>query len=279
MFLNLCHLCLSVSNLSVYRLIAADLDGTLRPEGQHFTPRVMEAVRRAQDAGVHVVMATGRMFRTAREFALDLGLRGPMICDHGATIRDPYTDALVFQKNVPLDLARAVADYAVARDVTLVVCINEEFYTPRATEYAAGFVGKYGAYLHVDPDLARDLAREPQKMVFVNDIATTERVLGELRARFDSQLQVVRSYVLYAEVTHRDVSKATAVEFLANRWGIPREEVIGIGDQDNDRALIEWAGLGVAMGNAVPEVKAIADYVTTSAEEDGVAEVIEKFVL
>ncbi len=262
-----------------YRLIAADLDGTLRPEGQSFTPRVREAVRRAQERGVRVVIATGRMCRTAQPFALDLGLKGPMVCDHGATIRDPSTGETLMQLRMPVDLARQVIESA-APDLTLIACLDEEFYISRLTEHATAFVGKYTAeHLHLVGDLARFLERDPQKLVFVNEPEVSSHLLVDLTARFGTVLQVVQSFPRYVELTHREVSKGRAVEWLARRWEIPREEVIAIGDQGNDCSMIEWAGLGVAMGNAAEGVKAIANHIAPSAEEDGVATVIDRFVL
>ena len=100
-----------------------------------------------------------------------------------------------------------------------------------------------------------------------------------MQARFADSLQVVKSFDTYIEITHRDVSKAKAAEWLAERWGIAREQVLAMGDHENDRSMIEWAGLGVAMGNAISSVKAIADYIAPTDEEDGAAVAIEKYVL
>ena len=262
----------------VYTLIAADLDGTLRAEQQPFTPRLRDAVRRAQERGVRVVMATGRMYRTCVPFARDLGLNSAIICDHGATIRDTQSGEILFQKTVPRDLAREVIGRA-SDDLTVLVCLEEEFYTPRLTADATNFVGSYRDHLHVVPDLAQSLRGEPQKILFVNDESVTDSLFVELKIRFGKALQVVQSFPKYVELTHREVSKGNAVAWLANRWGIARNEVIAMGDQGNDCSMIEWAGLGVAMGNAIDSVKAIADYIAPRAEEDGVALVIEKFVL
>lgn len=93
------------------------------------------------------------------------------------------------------------------------------------------------------------------------------------------EAQVVRSYSHYVELTHPAVSKGKAIEWLARRWGIDRDQVIAMGDQDNDRSMVEWAGLGVAMGNAIDSLKNAAAFVAPSASEDGAAQVIEQFVL
>ncbi len=228
---------------------------------------------------MRVVMATGRMYRTAQPFAIDLGLKSPIICDHGATIRDPQTGETLLQVRMPVDLARQVVESA-APELTLVACLDEEFYVSRLSDYATAFVGKYAPeHLHPVGDLARFLERGPQKLVFVNEPDVTSRLLVDLTARYGKGLQVVQSFPRYVELTHRDVSKGRAVEWLATRWGIAREQVIAIGDQGNDCSMIEWAGLGVAMGNAVESVKAVANHIAPSAEQDGVADVIDRFVL
>lgn len=260
-----------------YKLIAADLDGTLRADQQPFSPRLREAVRRAQARGARVVIATGRMYRTAAPFARALGL-GAIICDHGATIREVQSEEVLFQKTVPFDLAREVIARA-SDDLGVLACIAEEFYTPRLSPSIERFVNVYRDYLHVVPHLAAALPGEPQKIIFINDESVTDSLFVELKIHFGRVLQVVQSYPLYVELTHRDTSKGNAVAWLAAHWGIAREEVMALGDHDNDRSMIEWAGWGVAMGNAIERVKALADFVAPSAEEDGAAVVIERFVL
>ncbi len=259
-----------------YRLIVADLDGTLKSESKPtFTTRVLDAVNRAQARGVHVVMATGRMFRTAEPFIRDLDLEFA-ICDHGATIYDLQSGETVFEKRVPPELVREVGTFA-ARNLTLTVCADGELYTNHIDADAAK--EPYAVnHLHHVPDFSA-LAVEPQKILFLNDDATTDRIFPQLKLRFGDYMQVVRASTRRVELTHRDTSKGNAAAWLAQRWRISREQVISIGDQDNDRSMIEWAGLGVAMGNAIEAVKAIADFIAPSAEEDGAAVVIEKFIL
>lgn len=261
----------------MFKLVVADLDGTLRANQQAFTPRLRDAVRRAQERGVRVVIATGRMYRTSAPFARDLGL-STIICDHGATIRDVPSEKILFQKTVPFDWAREVIARA-SDDLGVVACIAEEFYTPRVSPSIEKFVDIYRDYLHIVPNLADVLPGEPQKIIFINDESVTESLFIELKIHFGDVLQVVQSWHTYVELTHRDASKGNAAAWLAQRWGIPRDQIIALGDQDNDRSMIEWAGLGVAMGNAIERLKTIADFVAPSVEEDGAAIVIERFVL
>jgi Cof subfamily protein (haloacid dehalogenase superfamily) len=261
-----------------YQLIAADLDGTLHAEGQPFSPRLRNAVRRAQERGVRIVIATGRIYRTAAPFARDLGLDGAMICNHGATIRDIHADKILLERTVPLNLARELVERA-SDDLTVLVCVDEEFYTPRLSAHAVEYVGSYREHWHIVPDLACALPGAPQKILFICDESVAASLRLELKIRFGDALQIVQSWGTFVEVTHRDASKGNAVAWLANRWGIARDAVIALGDQGNDISMIEWAGLGVAMGNAIDRVKALADYIAPHADEDGAAVAIEKFVL
>ncbi len=262
-----------------FRLVAADLDGTLRAEGLPLSARVREAVRGALARGVHVVMATGRTYRTAVPFAQDLCLSGPIVCDHGATIRDVQSGQILSELKIPLDLTREAVMSAPSGS-TVLACIGEEFYTAERTDDAVRFVGKFAEeHLHHVHDWDSFLSECPRKIVFVNDPVVTTQLLAEYSSRFGRMLQVVRSSPRYVELTHPDASKGNAVRWIADDWGISREEVIAVGDQGNDVSMIQWAGLGVAMGNATPEVQAAARWVTSSVDQDGVAELIEKFVL
>lgn len=264
---------------SRFKMIAADLDGTLRPDRQPPRPRVVQAVRRAQLEGVRVVLATGRNFRTARPFIEQLRLRDAAICDQGATVYDLPTGSLLHEIRVPPGLAQALLDYALANNLTFVASIDNEFYAPRVTEHLEHFVGQFRDHLHLPTNWAQLFEYGAHKISFVNDPDTTTHILQDLRSKFDGQLQIVQSYVLYVEITHPNASKGRAVEWLAARWDIPRDQVMAIGDHDNDRSMIQWAGLGIAMGNAVEVLKDVAGYVVPSAESDGAAEAIEKFVL
>jgi Cof subfamily protein (haloacid dehalogenase superfamily) len=265
-----------------YKLIAADLDGTLRVDHKPFTPRLLRAIRDAQQFGTRVVIATGRMLRTVAPFAETLGVKDAIICNHGAIIYDNWPPTILLEHRMPSDLACEVIERA-SDDLTLLVCVDDEFYSPRASEAVDHYVGPHKDHLHIVADLSESLVsrfrQAPQKIVFVNEEAATDALYVELKLRFGQVLQVVRSYPTFVELTHRDASKGKAVAWMANRWGIRQDQVIAVGDEGNDISMIEWAGLGVAMGNAVENVKAIADHIAPSVEEDDVAEIIERFIL
>jgi Cof subfamily protein (haloacid dehalogenase superfamily) len=260
-----------------YKLIATDLDGTMRVEGRKFSSRLKDAIRRAQACGCRVVIATGRMFGTAAPYAEELGIHGAIVCSNGATIYDIDQSKILAQTDMPIDLVRLVIEGA-SDDLAVIACMDEEFYIRRPSEEANRYVGNHSSHLHVLPNM-KSLGLAPQKIVFANEESVTDSLFLELKLRFGRELQVVRSHPEYVELTHPDASKGNAVEWLANRWEIAQAQVIAVGDQDNDISMIRWAGLGIAVGNAVESVKSIANFIAPSADEDGVAVVIEKIIL
>lgn len=260
------------------KMIACDLDGTLRPLAAEFSPRLKNVVARVQERGIRFVLATGRMYRSAEPFARELGVRDAIICDQGGTIRDAQTNAILFEKRMPLELARDVLAHT-PEDFAVLVCLDQEFYVPRLTSLVRTFTESYDNHIHVIPDIATVLWQDPQKIAFVVEPNDAPALLENLRARYGDMLQVVRSHERFVEMTHRDVSKGKAVEWLAQYWNIPREQVLAMGDQENDLSMIEWAGIGVAMGNAIDEAKAIAQYIALRDDEDGAAIAIERIVL
>ena len=260
------------------QMIACDLDGTLRPLSTQFTPRIKNVVRQVQVRGIRFVLATGRMFRSAEPFARELGLRDAIICDQGGTIRDARTHAILFEKRMPLELARDVLAH-LPNEVAVLVCLDEEFYVPRLTHMERSFTENHQKHLHHVPDIANWLDKDPQKIVFIVEPEDAPALLANLRARYGEVLQIVRSHARFVELTHRDVSKGKAVEWLAQSWNIPRAQVLAMGDQENDISMIEWAGMGVAMGNAIAEAKAVAQFIALDDDQDGAAIAIEKIVL
>ena len=117
------------------------------------------------------------------------------------------------------------------------------------------------------------------KGLFINEETASERLTAELQVQVGDRLTVMRSHPLFVEVTSPNVSKGKALAFLADWYGIPRAETIAVGDSGNDLSMIEWAGLGVAVANATPEVLAAADWIAPPVSENGVVAVIERFIL
>ncbi|HEY8738539.1 MAG TPA: Cof-type HAD-IIB family hydrolase [Candidatus Dormibacteraeota bacterium] len=262
------------------RLVAIDLDGTLVNDALTIHPRDIAAIKAATAAGVHVVIATGRMFRSSLPYARTLGLTGPMINYQGAVVRDIASGAVLYQCELTVEMQRRVLAYAEPRDWHVNVYVDEQVFTERARPEADLYARISGVPYEAVGTLSKWVSRDSTKMVLVDsDPATVPARMADLTAWMGPVAKVTRSLAWFMEVINPQVSKATALAMVADRLGVAQADVCAIGDNKNDEEMIAWAGLGVAMGDAPPEVQAIAGYVARTVNEAGVAEVLERFVL
>ncbi len=262
------------------RLLAIDLDGTLVNDRLEMDPRDIAAVRAATAAGVHVVIATGRMFRSSLPYAQQLGLSGPIINYQGAVVRDIGSEEVLYKCELTLPMQRRVLEYAEPRDWHVNVYVDEQVYTAHARPEADLYEKISMVPYEVVGPLSSWVRRESTKMVLVDlDPEEVPARMAELTAWMDGVATVTKSLAWFIEVINPEVSKARAVAMVAARLGVSQADVCTIGDNKNDSEMIAWAGFGVAMGTAPDDVRRLAKYVTGAPEEAGVAQVIERFVL
>jgi Cof subfamily protein (haloacid dehalogenase superfamily) len=269
-----------------YRLMALDYDGTAAVGGECPTSRVREAVTAAQAAGVRVLLATGRSFGAAYRYAEALGLRDPLIAFQGAVVKEMVPPhATLFKEFLPLEPLVEFLALAEARDFDLSLYGEEEYYVTSLRHSAEFHRRWFGPPFHIvasyDEALREFRAKgeTPIKGLMIVEPGEGELLAAELHAIFGGRLTVLRSHEFFTEVTPPKTSKGNALAFLAARYGVSPAETVAVGDSDNDISMIRWAGLGVAMGNAAPEVIAAADWVAPPVAEDGLATVIDRFVL
>ena len=269
------------SKVLAIRLLALDLDGTIIGDRMQVSPRVRRALRLAQDAGVCVTLATGRLFGSTRALADDLDIHEPLICFQGALVQDPVTEKVYRRRNVPLDVAHEFVDFVRDCGWDLCLCIDDRIYAEKATPSLRFYVEYSPVKLQLTrvDDLRAFLSSEPLKIVVVVETEQAATVGDVLRERFKERLRIVRSSHRFVEATNLAASKGQALSFLAQMRGVAQVETMAIGDNDNDVDMIAWAGLGIAMGNASDAVKAAASHVVPSVEEDGAAQAIERFIL
>jgi Cof subfamily protein (haloacid dehalogenase superfamily) len=262
------------------RLLAIDLDGTLVNDRLEIDPRDLAAVRAATAAGVHVVIATGRMFRSSLPYAQQLGLTGPIINYQGAVIRDIASKDVLYKCELTLDMQRRVLEYVEPRDWHVNVYVDEKVYTARARPEADLYQKISMVPYEVVGPLSSWVRQESTKMVLVDlDPDDVPARMAELTSWMEGVATVTKSLAWFIEVINPEVSKARAVAMVAARLGVSQAEVCGIGDNKNDAEMIAWSGFGVAMGTAPEDVRRLAKYVTGTPAQAGVAQVIERFVL
>ncbi|NOK60735.1 MAG: Cof-type HAD-IIB family hydrolase [Chloroflexi bacterium AL-W] len=265
-----------------YRLVALDLDGTVI-DGDLMIPVVtQQAVHAAQVQGVRVTLATGRPFYATLPFAQQLNITEPLICYQGAMIRHPITQEVFTHVGMPRDLAAEAITLLLRENIYIIVYIDERLWMterrPELDQYLA--LHPDDVEIMVVDDLSSVIAAHaPTKVLLVAEPAVVEREVVRLAHIFDGRLAAIRSHAIFGELTAPGISKGQALAQLATSFEIPREQVLAIGDQENDLSMIEWAGLGLAMGNAVPAVRAAAAAVLPSVRDAGVAWAFERYVL
>lgn len=264
------------------RLIVADLDGTLLTSNHGVSPFTETAVRAAQARGVLFTVATGKTFSSTVALIEQFGISIPLICGNGTQIFAP-DGSLVYEAPIPLDYALEAIHMAEARGFTPVIYAASGLLAKVRDANVAELLEHHEPL----PDLVDDwesALREryrPFKMVLMHqDHDRVSRLSDDLRRVFDGRAQIVRSGLAsVVEVMPAGVTKGTALVHLVEHLGLEVRDALCLGDNCNDLDMIRRAGIGVAMRHAPEDVRAAADYVTGSNDEDGVGHAIHRFVL
>lgn len=262
------------------QLLALDLDGTLMGDDLVISPRVRRAIATSQEHGVVVTLATGRMFDVTLAFAQDLGITAPLICYQGGLIQAPDSNAPLYRVTMDSALVHEVLEWRAQRGWHIALYADDDIFVTEQRYPEDFYRALLGERLVWVDDLFSVLEQhEPVKFLLVAEPPEADRIEAEVRHRFEGRIEVVRSHAMFVEGNPLGVSKGDALQRLATHLGIPQAQVIAVGDQGNDADMIAWAGIGVAMGDGSPSVKAIADWIAPPLAEDGAAVAIERFVL
>lgn len=255
-------------------LIALDLDGTLLASDESISSRNRRAISDAIATGIRVVLVTGRGVDTPIRVSKELHLNLPVICCHGALTKDFGANRTLEHVPVPLQYAKPMIEFAEREDLAIAIYVEEAFYRLKGSKIFMDDMRGPGWY--EAPSLSAILTQAPTFIRFLGEEAVQrmQREFGDvpLSFRYETWLDLVECAVL-----SRDASKKNALAKLCAGFGVPAERVLALGDSRNDVPMLRWAGKGVAMGNALPEVRHSVPYVTGSNDQDGVARAIERF--
>jgi Cof subfamily protein (haloacid dehalogenase superfamily) len=266
-----------------FELGAFDLDGTVLRRDLEITGRTVAAMGELRDRGMRLVVATGRRFEGAREYAGRLGFADgdPLICYGGSMVRQMNGETLL-HRTLPRSLGVEVLEWAAERDLHARVFVDGRVITSPGTPAALEHTRRYeepGLCVVEDPAAwLRDGGEEPTKLVLVDHPGDVEGWLPEAQEAFRGRLFVTRSLPHYVEVGGLKGTKSEALRFLCDRWGIDPGRAIAFGDADNDIDMLRFAGHGVAVGGMTDEVREAADAVAPPVQEDGVALYLEKLL-
>lgn len=265
-----------------YEVIVLDLDGTLTNSKKEITPRTKEALFRIQEEGVRVVLASGRPTPGVMPLARELRLEeygGYILSYNGARIINVATEKLIYNAAIPKELIPEIYEASKEFATGIITYTKDKIVVgSKLDEYIAIEQGINKIPYWIPEDFVGTITFPVNKFLLTGDGKRMEVVVTELQKRFGEKLNIFRSEPFFIEIMPPNIDKAYSLSKLLEHLHYSRKQMICCGDGFNDISMLRYAGLGVAMANAQPEVKAVADYITLSNEEDGVAAVIEKFI-
>jgi len=273
-----------------YKLICVDMDGTLLNSKHKISKTSQSTLRKAHDMGVHVVISTGRTYVDAAAYSDLIGLNSPIIACTGAIIKEKYGDGVIHKSVIDEELCKKLLKIfkkynvkPIFNSVYKIYCgdltlkIGIEFLKIR------GFINRNVKlnYIRNEEKWLDVFKNEKNNIIKCEIMNRNRKKIHNLRKELENMngIEITSSSNHNIEITKKGTSKGQAIEILANYYNIKKEEIIAIGDSDNDLSAIEFAGMGVAMGNANEKLKKKSNFVTDSNDNDGVAKVVDKFIL
>lgn len=291
----------------MYKMIAIDLDGTLLNSFGEITPKTKDVLRKAIEKGIKVVLASGRPVSAIENIANEIGSKEYLISGNGALVYDMRENKVVYDKFLTKEQVLEIVDiceensiycnvYTETEVIAKSLNYNVLFYHKENAKKPAGKrtsinivsnLKKYIEDLDESEKFLKMTVCDPNRLIF-NGIIRKLRNINSIdvldvshmsRKTIKDGTEDVQIEYFYTEITNKNVNKWSAIEYLLEKENIKPEEVMAIGDNVNDKEMIENAGLGVVMGNSSPQMKELADIVVSDNNSDGIVEAVEKFIL
>lgn len=262
------------------KMLVLDIDGTIFKKDYTASDRVKNTLRALVQDGIKVVLCTGRMYAATKFIAQELGLNTPVICYQGGIIKDFINDdKTLLEINMDIDLARDVISVLKERNIFFNLYINDNLIVEKDDRLIREYVDARNITYKVVGNCENiDLTGLNKVLAIDDDPILIENLQKEMAEKYKDKLYVVRSTTRFCEFSNPEATKGNAVRFLADMWGIKKDEIMACGDQDNDIEMLLAAGTKIAMGNATQELKNIADFITDTVDNDGVVKAVEKFI-
>lgn len=267
-----------------YKLVAIDMDGTLLNSHNEISERTKNAIENARKQGIHIVIATGRILKSALYYSEVLGLRNPLIACNGAIIVDESQNT-IYEKHIESQNVIEIINLAKSEDIYFHFYDRSKFYSNKRVEEVLKFYNEGSKTMDIELNIFKDTKEimnmkdlNVYKFIFIDN---NKGKLNNFRQKLSKieNLNISSSWINNVEAMGQNVSKGQALRELCKILKVKPEEVVAIGDSENDLSMLHFSGLGVAMGNGDRIVKEKSDYITDSNNDDGVAKVIEKFIL
>jgi Cof subfamily protein (haloacid dehalogenase superfamily) len=268
--------------VNMYKLIGIDMDGTLLKDDKTISAKNVETIKKAIKQGIKIVISTGRHLKGIEKYLNQLDLISNSVyavCLNGSIVQNTKTHDSIYEKLLKIEDAKYIYNLGEKINVNVQIALKESNITPILNEYSIEDSRLTGVKFNVQDIDTIDSSEHIFKVMFMQDPEILSKSIKKLPNSIYKKYTALKSEPCFLEFINKDSNKWNGIKAVANHFGIKKDEILCIGDSGNDVAMIKHAGLGVAMGNAIPEIKKIASYITKTNEEDGVAHVIEKFVL
>ena len=290
----------------MYKLIAVDLDGTMLNSYGIVTENTKNVIKNVINKGTDVIIASGRPIDSIKAIAKEIGSENYFIAGNGALVYDIKNDEVVYEKYMPKEKVLEIIKICEENSITYNVYTDE---TILATSLKYNVLYYHKENLKKEEDKKTNISIVKDMYDYVKNMNNAKflkiTICDDMKSVFNSILKKINQVkdvealdvshmsrktitqgteeipieYYYTEITYKDVDKWNAIEFLAEKINIKREEIIAIGDNINDKKMIEESGLGIAMKGSTPYVTEVAKYITDTNNDEGVAKAIEKFCL
>lgn len=240
---------------------------------------VKNAIIKAQNAGIKVLLATGRMYNITVPIAKELQLTSPLVTYQGSLVKEFYnSEKVLLHYDVPENLTNEVISESKGFELQTNIYLEDLMYVENESEILFEYSKKRNIKYNKLSSFRDLIGVKPTKILIMdsNPDKVTE-ITEHLQLKFQDKLNISKSTPYFCEIVNKDASKGNAILHLADMWGIKSSEIMTIGDHDNDKDMLKIAEYAIAMGNATEGLKEIATYVTDTVSNDGVAHAIEKF--
>lgn len=260
------------------KMVATDIDGTILKWDFGFTPEVKDCIKKLTASNVKVVLVTGRMHKATTFLADELGLDTPIVSYQGGMIKENKENGKVFyRKDLDPNRAKEIIKWAKDNNVHINLYMDDILYVEKDDEIIRKYTDARFIEYTVCPFENLEIKNVNKILAIKYGDADTVTSWVEYLSKKYPDLYIVKSTPYFCEISNKDARKSCAVEYLCKKWGIEKEEVLTIGDQNNDIELLKSGGVKVAMGNGTPELKACADFVTDDVNNNGFVKAIHKF--
>ena len=260
------------------KMVATDIDGTILGNNFEFSQGVIDCIQKLNDKNIKVVLVTGRMHLSALKLAKKLKLKTPIVSYQGGLIKEQNGNTL-YQKNLDETRAKQVIQWAKKNNAHINLYIDDVLYVENDDIAIKRYTGE--RYIPYEVCSFDNLEIKNVNKILAIDFDNPEKVSGwvQVLRQLMPELYIVKSTPHFCEISNPEAKKSCAVEFLQSYWKLRKEEILCIGDQNNDIELLKAAGIAVAMGNGTEELKKNAHFITDTIDNDGFVKAMERFCL